>query len=137
MYVKSQKLVRKIKWHWFFFGLYLCVSLLANIYLLLFLYSLNAVKVNYLWYSLLSTSYLVNTKIYWNLCSFLWALHIALEMEKCEVNPLCTCVSLKRNKMQMNMYYTTFKFKWKREKNIQVSKNVDAKSCYTSFWKKT
>lgn len=122
MYVKSQKLVRKIKWHWFFL---VCTFVLVSLpitYLLLFLYSLNAVKVNYLWYSLLSTSYLVNTKIYWNLCSFIWALHIALEMEKCEVNPLCTCVSLKRNKMQMNMYYTPFKFKWKREKTSKCLK---------------
>lgn len=122
MYVKSQKLVRKIKWHWLFLVYTFVLVSLPITYLLLFLYSLNAVKVNCLWYSLLSTWYLVNTKIYWNLCAFIWALHIALEMEKCEVNPLCTCVSLKRNKMQMNMYDTTFKFKWKREKTSKCLK---------------
>lgn len=59
-------------------------------------------------------------------------------MEKHEVALLlCTSVSLEKKKVQMNTpIHITFKFNWQREKTLKCL-NVDTKSCYTSFWRKT
>lgn len=87
----------------------------------------------------ITSQYLLNTKIYWHSRTLTYqVLHTILEMEKYEVALLlCTSVSLEKKKCKWIRTTLPSSLTGREKKNTEVSKNVDTKSCYTSFWRKT